>query len=249
MTDIDEILEGTQPDVATEPTTEEKTADQPRDEQGRFTKGEAQEDKPVEGAPPAPEDQKDDHKAEQPKLVPNAALLDERRKRQELERELAEIKKRAVQSDPPPIPDVLEDQKGYSDHVTQAAVQSAVMVARAEASRSYNRKQHQDFDEVMQAYYELEAQNPAIAHRVIQSEDPFGEAYRVAKDHIRMKDYGSIDEMLAAERKKWEAETLATQKVQTPAPQLPPSLAGVRSTAPRSGPDWSGPTPLSDLIN
>jgi hypothetical protein len=58
---------------------------------------------------------------------------------------------------------------------------------------------------------------------------------------------GSFDELLKAERAKWEAEAKAAMPA--PQPTFPTSTASDGSVASRGGPVWSGPTPDKTLLN
>lgn len=267
MTSLDDLLPGgtvtaaepiAEETVETPPAEEtEARSGQPRDEHGRFApKGEtppeeAAEAAPAPSAPPAPEEST---------TVPRTALQDERRKRQELERQLAEISQRLTQAPPPapqPIPDQWEDPEGHTRYLVQQAAVTAREEALAEVRRERvmlsaeaAKQRHPDYLDKVAVFEQLSAQNPALAQTMIQQPDPAEYAYNIAKQHEEFSKYGSLDAMLAAKRAEWEAEALEGLKasIQSPAPPPPTSLATERNVGSRAGPAWSGPATLSELL-
>ena len=262
---IDDILNG---EAAAEPVIEaevetpvaeiaEPVADErPRDEHGRFIpKGEKQPEEAVEAAPapsapPAPEEAS---------MVPRNALQDERRKRQELERQLGEMQQRLMQQPPPPpqpVPDQWEDPEGHTHYLIQQAAVTAREEALAEVRRERvmlsaeaAKQRHPDYIDKVAVFEQLSAQNPALAQTMLQQVDPAEYAYNIAKQHEEFSKYGSLDAMIAAKKAEWEAEALAGLKASlSPAQSAPTSLAAERSVGARSGPAWSGPVSLNELL-
>lgn len=247
---IEEVAEAA-PEVA-EP---EATEAQPRDEHGRFApKGEKQPEAQAEpvpaAAPPA---------AEESQTVPRTALQDERRKRQELERQLQEISQRLTQQpvQPQPIPDQWDDPEGFARHLAREAAAQAREEALAELRRERvihsaeaAKQRHPDYIEKVDTFNELAAQNPALIATMMQQPDPAEYAYNIAKQHEELNRYGSLDAMLEAKKKEWEAEALEGLKASLdPAPaSAPTSLVTERNVGSRSGPAWSGPADLSELL-
>jgi len=91
-------------------------------------------------------------------------------------------------------------------------------------------------------------QNPALQQQALNDPHPWNRAYQIAKNAKTMAELGATDiETLKA---KIREELMAEQQTQSaPAPAaIPPSLSTSRSVAPRSGPAWSGPPTLQDLL-
>lgn len=263
--DIGDILNGEEVEIEAKPETVEeevKTEERPRDEHGRFLpKGDdepepaaAQPEQP--SAPPAPSE-------DESPTVPRTALQDERRKRQTLEAELADLNQRFMQVQQPPaaqqpqqIPDQWEDPDGHTRYLAEQAAQVAeerafqrmqqhrVMVS-AEAAKT----KHPDYLDRIAVFEQLSAQNPALSQQMLNHPDPAEYAYSIAQQHEKMSQYGSIDEMLAAEKVKWEAEALAKLKAELPAQPAPASLANERNVGSRSGPAWSGPASMDEMLS
>jgi hypothetical protein len=265
MEDLDEILNGSTP-VETPVIEAEAEAPEPviegdpgtpRDELGRFApKGEQDPTAPVETAPPAVERQ--DH-------IPPQALQEERRKRQELERELATY--RQQQSAPAPaqpqsqpqgssVPVVFDDEYAQSifemavQHVQQTLTPQIQQVAgnnSLELQRTVMRFQNPDFDQMETAFFEMAQENPALLPEAHRSGDPVNFAYNYAKKALEVRQLGSMD--LDAIKAAAIQEYLAKAQPVVPQTIPPPSLAdaqsarGTYSTAPGSAP----PT-LNDIL-
>lgn len=269
-TSIGDILNGTpeepvieQPEAETPPeaeTTEDQARDErPRDEHGRFIpKGEkqpeeAQEAIPAPSAPPAPEESR---------MVPRDALQDERRKRQELEAQLREMQRQVQQIQQPPpvpqaVPDQWEDPEGHTRYLIQQAAASAREEALAEVRRERvllsaeaAKQRHPDYVEKVDTFNQLAAQNPALIATMMQQPDPAEFAYNTAKQHLELSQYGSLEARDAALRAKWEAEALERLRAEVAPAQstAPTTLAAERNVGSRSGPAWTGPASLSELL-
>jgi hypothetical protein len=185
---------------------------------------EAQAEQPqIEGQAPEPA-------AEQPEpaVFEGKATLEERRKRQEAEAELAELRRwresveaasQAAQYAAEPV--------DYEPDPLQVAQQSAAHVAKEIASEMINRSRYEDFDTMRAKFLDMARENPTIANKCLQDPDPWGAAYRMAKNHEQMEQLGATDlTTLRAQieeqvRKEYEAK----QK-----PQFPQSLAGGQSS-------------------
>ena len=212
----------------------------PRDEQGRFApKAQPEED----GAPPAPE-------PDAPH-VPVAALKDERAKRQALEAEMAALRKQIEaqqpKEPPPPPPSVWEDEQGFGGHIVNTAVQEATTHAYLNMSEMMARREHPDFDQMKVEFLKMAEQNPTLAQQALGDPDPWGKAYQIAKNAARMAELGAVD--VASLEAKLREQIMAEMAPQAPVvPGLPPTLSGQRNVGTRSGPAWTGPVPLSDLL-
>lgn len=256
---IDDILNDTAPEaeaiaeveeqeVATE-APEPETIGQPRDEAGRFA---PKDEKGVETQPEPPSEQNQLPPAEY------AALKDERRKRQEAERiaqenaaQLAALQaqlQRPAQEVPEfwdnPDANISSRLEQFGDQLIQR-FQQQQLTERVEASELAARTKYSDFDEKLAAFQQAVQFNPMLAKQMAHAPDPAEFAYNRGKTVLDVERVGSVDELLKAERAKWEAEARAA----IPAPSLPNSTASERSVGARGGPAWSGPSPIDSILS
>ena len=131
--------------------------------------------------------------------------------------------------------------------------QEELVNEKFERSELMMRSKHGDeiVDQLINDFAQLTAQNPTLRMQLFAQRDPFGWAHKeVERQRLLREMDGDPTAYRAKLRAEWEAEqqTKAPPQVQlpqnTPPPAMPPSLAGVRSAAPRGAPAWSGP--LSD---
>lgn len=258
-TSLDDILAGNN---EPEPETQEAAAPvvedqpevgQPRDEHGKFApkgvKPETQETpaEPEAGPPPAKELPKDVYE-------PLRAVRDENKALKErLDQLQREIEQRAQPQEPPaPPPSMWDDEQGWQQHfgsqVASQAVQQAAYHNKLMTSEFYARKNIEGFEEVYPELNKWLSDNPSIAQQAAADFDPWGFAYRQYQNQRTIQELGATDVATLEQRlrEKIMAELQATQPA--PAPAIPQSLANRRNVGSRSGPAWSGPTPLGDLI-
>lgn len=264
---LDNILNGEpapEPEAAApaEVPAEAEPQEQPRDEHGRFApKGDSEPEQAAvpaaeEGAPPAPSD--DDSPT-----VPRKALLDERNKRQTLESQLAEANRRLLEQpqqpaplQPQTMPDQYDDPEGHAHWLAEQAaavaeqraveaVQRHHVMVSAEAAKV----KYPDYLDKVAVFERLATDNPALQVQMLRNPNPAEYAYSIAKQHEEVSQYGSLDAMLEAKKKEWEAEALERLKASLPAQSAPPTLATERNVGNRSGPAWPGPVPLTELLS
>ena len=246
-TSLDDLLSGEPIDAPVEQT--EPVEDRARDEHGRFAAKETGvepeqviEPEPV-AVPPTDKLPKEEYKA----------IREEREKRQNLEREL-ETLKRAIQEQqnpPEPPPSVFEDEQGWQAHfgnqVVSTAVQQATLNAKLDMSEMMVRQANPDFEEVKAEFLALAEQNPVLRQQALSDPHPWNKAYQIAKNHRAMQELGAtnLDDLKAKIRDELMAEMQAS-----PAPRasVPPSLASERNVGQRTGPQWTGPKSLSDML-
>lgn len=246
QTPLDDLLNDE--DDFSEPAIE--TPEIPRDDHGRF----AAKTPGVEDEAPASEP------SEPPsdKLPPETfkGLREEREKRQALQAELEALKQQiqAVQNPPQapaPPPSIWEDDQGALDHVKNEAVTTAVQQAtynaKLDMSEMMVRQANDDFEEVKAEFLALAQQNPTLAQQALADPHPWNKAYQIAKNHRAMQELGStnVTELEAKLREKIMAEMQATAPVM---PNIPQSLTMARNVGQRTGPAWSGPRSLDDLL-
>jgi hypothetical protein len=107
------------------------------------------------------------------------------------------------------------------------------------------RQAFNDFGDAWEPMNRWLESNPTVAQQASADAHPWGYAYRAFKNQQTMQELGATDmETLKA---KLREELMAEAQAQKPA-VIPPSLSTQRSVGARSGPAWSGPTPLSDIL-
>lgn len=240
----------------TAPTSEpaqlvEQTADEPA--AAEATQG----DKPDAAPPAAPVEQP---RAE--KTVPLKAVEDERRKRQELERKVAEYEAMFQQQkqQPPAEPPNWELEPSQAAQAMQAQIQTRLYQQAVYTSERILRQQHPDYDDAATVFAEVARNDPALAAEVFQHPFPAEFAYQHGKRLMLLREIGDDPE---AYRQKLREQVMAelqqgtasapTAKIQAPMAPVPKSLARTASgQQPRDNrgrfaePD--GQAPLEDLI-
>lgn len=214
-------------------------------------------DKQPGAEPPAAASQE----APEPNLIPRDALLDERRKRQELEKQYRELQQRMQQQPPQEQvrPDWFTDPETAAGHM-QREVQRQIFESRVELSEAILSEKHQDYAQMRDVFAEAAAQNPYLAQQLVQHPNPAKFAYETGKKIALQRDIGDNPD---AYRQKIEAEILkkygidpsgqpAQPQQRQPAAPVPRSLAK-EASAPARAPNGrfvpsNGPTPLEDIL-
>jgi len=263
-TSLDDILNGTEPEAVATPEPEQQAAEpqpepdngQPRGPDGKFLPKETGVEQPQAAAPaaePVPPTGQQGLPPEEFK-----ALKEERRKRQELERQIADMQQQFAARQQAPSEQVPEFWEN-PDAAMQARLeqfgstlmqrwQQQQQAERIDASEQQARSKYADYDDAFHAFRQAVQANPMLAQEMARSNDPAEYAYRKGRTALELERVGSIDELLKAERQKWEAE--ARQAVQpAPAMSFPSSTVTERSVGGRTGPAWAGPTPLNDILS
>lgn len=250
-TSFDELLNGPEAieePVADEPLSEPENPGIARDEHGRFASTTGVE--PQATAEPVPPTEQ----AGLPKDVyePLRAVRDENKALKDRLDALTQQIAATQQPQPAPAPSIWEDeqgwQKNFGGQVVSQAVQQASLNARLDMSEMMVRQANPDFDEVKAEFMALAEKNPVLAEQALADAHPWNKAYAIAKNHRAMTELGATDvETLKAKIR----EELMAEMQANPAPAaqgLPPTLSSERSVGSRSGPAWTGPAPLSDLL-
>lgn len=236
--------EEAQEQEAVESKPEEKPEEQAQEEPAVSTEEEAP--KGEEAAPPAAEKHN----------IPIATLLDEREKRQNLERELAELKK---SQKPDEGTDFFEDPEGALKE-RDKVIEERLLQNKLEISQAMAKQSHDDFDEVLANFTKametdetMKARGKVIWNDALSQPHPAESVYNAIKRELVVQEISDPAEY----RAKLKAELLAEiAKEQEPekepekpdAPDIPESLAEERSVGSRKGPEWAGPTPLNKII-
>lgn len=226
-------------------------------ETGQFVKEEvkAEEKKPEVKAEEKKEPEKPKEELTAKEKAAFAAVADERRKRQELERRLAELQ---------PKPSAAEQPKAFWDDPEgalkrhEAAIAQTALNTRLQTAELIARNKYQDFDEKIARFSELVSNTPGLAPQWLNSPDPAEFAYRTAKNHMELQDAGSLEQMRADIEKKVRAEERAkvegefkakAEALEKERAALPGSLSDVRGvSSQRAVPVWGGPTPLDEVL-
>jgi hypothetical protein len=247
--------EQAQPEVQTEAGPE--TAERPRGPDGKFiskeTGVETQEPPVAEPEPVPPTEQ-----TNQLPPAEYAALKDERRKRQEAEARAQAIEahyaqlSRQQQPQQPPV-DFWDDPQSFMDQrfssMTEQLFQQweqRQQVQRINASEEAARAKYADYSDAYSAFEHAVRLNPMLATELAQAPDPGEFAYRKGKTALEIQRVGSIDELRAQIRAEVEAEARAA--IAPAKPVLPSTTAADTSIGARSGPAWSGPRPIDQLL-
>lgn len=214
-------------------------------------------DKPESTAPPA------DAKPEPSDggVVPQRALLDERRKRQELERKFAELQEKLAAPQPKPEPVQapswdLEPQQAASHF--QQQIDIARYQDRVAITEELLKEKYADYDEVAQIFAAAAQSNPQLAAQIFQAPNPARFAYQEGKRLRLLQEIGDDPD---AYRARLEAEILerhgvkpgqpaaAPAQAQRQASPVPRSLARDVSQQPRNPRgQFDGPASLDELI-
>lgn len=217
----------------------------------------------VAEAPPAPA--KEDRPAGD--WIPRKAVEDERRKRQELERKVAEFEARLAQpkQEQAPPPDWDIDPRTAAEQF-QFQIQEQLYRTRVEMASELMRERHADFDEIVTIAVEKAQANPMLHRQIVTSPNPAKMAYEIGR---KMKFLNEIGDDPESYRSRLEAEILAKHGIQpaadggtlqaTDAPAkpaakalsapVPKSLARDVSQQPRANNgQWTGPKPLNEIF-
>lgn len=253
-TPLSQLLGHDEPEIDTVETPQVQTAPEPtdttepapeapmRDERGRFAAKTGVED----AAPPADKLPKEDYKA----------IREEREKRQNLERELEALKQQfqtlqQPKEPPAPPPTIWEDEQGWQQHFSAQVAQQASFNAKLDMSEMLARQSHQDFDSMKASFLQMAEQNPALAQQALSDPHPWDRAYKIAKNAATMAELGAtdVDTLKAKLREEVLAELQqGSQPLPQQQPTIPPTLTTERNVGARTGPAWSGPKPLSELL-
>lgn len=247
------------PEPAPEPAaTPESVAPQqtaPRDATGKFAPKEPATPETPESTPePAKAAPKVDFSEKERALL--AAATEERRKRQELERRLAEISKPPQEPEKPFWDDPEAALKRQTQHLEQSKAQIAQMFIqeRIKISEHHARKQYEDFDDKVNEFGQALQEVPGLYQQWLSSPDPAEFAYKTAKNRIELREVGSLEQYKAKIEKeariKVEAEfKKKMEDLEKQRQSIPDSLSSVTgATGQTSKPVWGGPTPLRDIL-
>ena len=235
MIDLDQALNGEQPESVVEDAPEAETT-QPEPETPETQQAETPEPAPEPAPIPA-----DDPRDKQ--IAGLTAALGEVRG------ELRAFKQAQPSPEPKPAPDFYEDPAAAVQHQV-APLQQAVVGTKLEMSRFMAEREFGK--EIVAAAYAYFDANPAKSVELLSHPSPFHAAVdefnkvRVAEEIGKDPDAWRAAET-AKIRAQVEAEMVAKQ-AQERAAQVAPSMADVTGTGGGPKTTWSGPTPLDRAI-
>jgi hypothetical protein len=180
----------------------------------------------------------------EPEMVPVSVVA-------ELRRELREAKRVLVQPQPQPkpAPDVIEDPDGYRAHM-QEALSASITSTKLEMSRFMAEREFGS--KVVEEAYAYFDDHPEESGALLKSASP----YHAAVEHFNRvkvaKEIGSDPQAYAKKveaevRAKIEAEMVAKQ-ARDKAGKFAPSMADVIGTGGGPKSNWTGPTPLTNVL-
>lgn len=235
----EEAVEAESKEVETE-EVEEAQAEQPK----------AEEPKKAEAPPPG-----DDAK------VPIRAMLDEREKRQQYERELKELREaqEKAKANAPDFPDYFEDPKAYNAAVKKL-VEEQVTSVRAEMQQQFSaqwlamseraaKARYQDFDDKLAAFSEEAKSNPVLAAQMLQAPDPGEYVYQTGKKLLALSstpDLESLERQIEERVRAKIAQEEAAKREKLSS--VPKSLTKEQSAAGPRQPEWQ-PADVGEILN
>ena len=231
MSDLEQALTGEQPQEAA------PVEEQPQQQEEQPQEAEAP---AVEAEPPAPEEPKEEPKAEP--QVPLSALLDVRR-------ELQELKQGLPRPEAPKAPDMLSDPEGYTAFIAQqvqaAQTQTKLVTSRMMAEQEFGK-------DIVAKAFEFFNDRPAESQALMNHVSPFHAAVEAYQQHAVAQEIGNDP---AAYRAKVEAEVRAqieaemvAKQAQAKVAQAAPSLANATGIGGGPRTNWTGPTPLENVL-
>jgi len=254
MSDLEEMFGEVQPKKVPEPVEVEQEKPEPEATEGEEPEGEGEkQEEPEQTAakePPAepPSAEKSDEAS-----AYKAAMLEERRKRQEIERRLQELeqgkepeaKKKVFWEDPEAV--IAERVSEVERRFTHRLLVSSEAVAR---------EKHSDYGEKIVAFQEAMQRDPTLYERMRDDVNPAEFAYRVGKTYLVTKDAPDIDtltakireQVLAEEREKIRKEIEEESRAKK-FERVPESLSEQTGTTTRHEKVKTGPLPIESLFD
>ncbi len=249
MTGLTELF-GEEVESNDEPATVPEVAEEPANQEQQAVESE-EEPKAVEKEEESTTDSQE--QPEKPETVPLKALMEVRKQKQALERQLAEL---GNKKEPEKAPDVFENQQGYTEYVGKQ-IDSAVFNERANMSEFYARREFPDLDDKVEKYKELLSSNPGLQTQVMSAPSPYHEIADIVDKHQKYEQMQNIDEFEAKTRAEIEAKVRAEIEEELKGKyeadanlrkSIPKSLVNAPSVGTLSKQPDPGPTPLSKIF-
>lgn len=228
MSELDALLDG---DVVEDETTVETDEVEEVEQESEQDDGESTEDESATTAQPESEEVTDNPEAKNLDWA-KVAYLDEKRKRQELEKRLEALEKGGSQQEQAKGPDLFENPEEY--------LQQRELRLKADISREFMMESKPDYKEKEGIFLALAKDDPTLVVKLRQAQNPAKFAYETAVKHKALEEIGDP----VAYREKIKAELIA--ELQKSAPKKKPSLANTTSVG--GGVSSSGEQSLEDIL-
>jgi hypothetical protein len=205
---LDAILSGDEESQAEEqPQAETMTSEESESAESQNGTDENQGEDQEESAEPTAdksESTADSKEAEEEKDWKFAALKDERRKRQELERELEELRKPKEEAK---APDVLDDPEGYQSF-QESQLDAKVNNVKAEMSQFYAEKEYgkEKVTAAFEKFSEMVKDNPSLYQKAVSSVSPYHEIVEIVSKAEKFEQLQNVDEYEAKLRAEIESK-------------------------------------------
>lgn len=253
MGDLDDLLNGNgdAADVEMVPATQSETEETQTEATPEAT-GEKHAEQQADDVTPASD--------EDGGMVPRSALLDERRKRQEYERLLDDLRQQRTapqpqQAEEPQGPDWWGDPEGASAQL-RSELSGELYQTKILMSQEMMRSVHEDYDAAEAAFIEAAQAQPFLLHEMNRHPMPARYAYEVGKRALALREIGdptNLDGLKAKMREEIKAELMAEmggQPDRSRSAEVPQSLAGMPGTGNRAERErWDGVPSLSELLD
>lgn len=138
--------------------------------------------------------------SEEDKTVPRRALIDERRKRQELEEKLERMRQEHGEREED-APDPTDDPEGYKKYL-RAQWEKEQWEKTATRSRDRMMEQHADYEEKEKHFLYLAQNNPELVKQMNEDPDPAAFAYNKAKESLDQQEKAVEDRVIERLRKE-----------------------------------------------
>lgn len=218
---------------------EEVSAEEPSSEATETVETTATEAEPTQEEKPEDQEvkqEKEEAPEPQEESWTKKAALDERRKRQEMERERDELKAKLEKLETSPKQDesvdLFDDPQGFEKNL-ESRMDQKIVNMKAEMSRSMMIDNHEDYEEAELKFFDLAKENPLLRQQAMQHPHPAKFVYEQVKRHDEFQQFkdGTYQDRLRAEiRKELETEMKASQQEKaSKVANITPSLANESS--------------------
>jgi hypothetical protein len=185
----------------------------------------------------------------------DAELADMKRQMEDLKQRYMTPPPREPQPEPEYIPDPMQDPRGFFQY-QQAQMAREALNTRLHLSEAYARDRHgaEKVDAAVQEFKQAVGQNPALYQQMVQHPMPYEFVLQQAEALRLQREIGTDPNAYRARieaelRERIMAEMQGTAAPVSRAPNLPPSLASARSSAPRAmPPEAAGDMSLNDIL-
>lgn len=234
MSDLDDIFNP--PEQATEQPIEETKVDDAEVEKVKTDDEVSADSETTAQTEPGKTDAKAEDKAESEDIDKQAwtlaAVKDERRKRQELERKLEELQSQNSKKE---RPSVFDDENAFAESLREETRQELAR-AKLDLARDMMMDVHDDYEEMEALFIEKVAvENPVLAEQARKSTNPAKFIYQNSKKYLEYKDMQDVDaykaKLEAKIRAELEAENKTAQEQKAAkTSDIKPSLAKARAS-------------------